>query len=186
MHRRYFPPCPVDGPIEPPVPFGHMASRGAVPMKCSECQHLFEGECTRYIEEVGHYLHLDHGPCGIDGPTDPVIYKDDFVTSKAEVPRKCTICVFLAVDRIHGFHCTKDSDKWGDFHRGLDWGAWEPDFVYLELPLPKVTTKELSLYARQNDKMSFIKEHRRINPGLSIEEAIADFARFREVLEKRG
>ena len=186
MHRNYFPRCPIDGPIEPPVPFGHMASRGAVPKKCSECQHLFEGECTRYIEDVGHYLHLDHGPCGIDGPTDPVLYEDEFVTSKAEVPRKCAKCVFLAVDRIYGFHCTKDADKWGDFHRGLDWGAWEPDCIYLELPLPKVTTKELSVFARRNDIMSFIKEHRRINPGLSIEEAKADFAHFRDVLEKRG
>jgi hypothetical protein len=163
-----------------------MASRGAVPKKCSECQHLFEGECTRYIEDVGHYLHLDHGPCGIDGPTDAVTYEDEFVTSKAEVPRKCAKCIFLAVDRIHGFHCTKDADKWGDFHRGLDWGAWEPDCIYLELPLPKVTTRDLSLFAKQNDMMAFIKEHRRINPGLSIEEAKADFAHFRKVLEKRG
>lgn len=186
MHRRYFPACPVDGPIEPPVPFGHMGSRGAVPKKCSDCQHLFEGECVRYSEDVGHYLHLDHGPCGIDGPTDPVTFQDEFVSSKVDVPRKCATCVFLAVNSIEGFHCTKDADKWGDFHRGLDWGAWKPDCVYLELPLPKVTTRNLSLFAKQNDLMAFIKEHRRINPGLSIEEAKADFAHFRSVLETYG
>ena len=123
MQSKYFPACPIDGPIEPPVPFSHAASRGAVPKKCSECEHLFEGECTRYIDEVGHYLHLDHGPCGIDGPTDPVPYEDEFIRAKVEIPRKCSTCVYLAVDRIPGFHCTKDSDKWGDFHRGLDWGA---------------------------------------------------------------
>jgi hypothetical protein len=93
-------------------------------------------------------LHLDHGPCGIDGPTDPVVYDDEFVTSKVEVPRKCAKCVFLAIDRVYGFHCTKDADKWGDFHRGLDWGAWEPDFIYVELPQPKVTTRDLSPFAR--------------------------------------
>lgn len=162
-----------------------MASRGAVPKKCSECQYLFEGECIRYFEEVGHYLHLDHRPCGIDGPTDPVVYEDQFVQSKVEIPRKCAKCVYLGVDRIYGFHCCKDADKWGDFHRGLDWGSWEPDCIYLQLPLPKVTTKELSLYARQDDVISFIKEYRRINPGFTIEEAKADFNHFREVIAKR-
>ena len=186
MHSRYFPPCPIDGPIEPPVPFGHMLSRGAVPKKCSECQHLFEGECLRYANEVGRYLHLDHGPCGINGPTDPVVYEDKFVTGKVEVPRKCANCVHLAVDRIHGFHCTKDAHKWGDLHRGLDWGAWEPDGVYIELPLPKVTTKKLSICARNNDLVEFVKEHRRVNPGLSVKEAQADFAHFRRVLEECG
>jgi len=186
MYRKYFPKCPVDGPIEPPVAFGHLASRGAVPKKCSNCQHLFEGECIRYIEEVGHYLHLDHGPCGIDGPTDPVTYEDTFITSKVEVPRKCAKCNFLAVDWIFGFHCTKDAGKWGEFHRSLDWGAWEPDCIYLTLPPPKITTKELSRSAQRNDKVAFIKEHRRINPGLSIEEANSDFAHFRRILEKRG
>lgn len=183
MHRYYFPPCHIDGPIEPPVPFGHMGLRGAVPKKCSNCVQLFEGECTRYIEDVGHYLHLDHGPCGIDGPTDPVVYENQYISSNVEIPRKCSRCVFLGVDAIRGFHCLKDADKWGDFPRGLDWGAWEPEFIYLELPLPKVTTRNLSIFAGQNDLMSFIKEHRRINPGLSIEEAKADFAHFRSVLE---
>lgn len=106
MHSRYFPPCPVDGPIDPPVAFGHMGSRGAVPAKCGQCRHLFEGECTRFIETVGHYLHLDHGPCGINGPTDPVTYEDEFIKAKVEVPRKCSRCRFLAVHQIFGFHCT--------------------------------------------------------------------------------
>ncbi len=185
MHHRYFPACPVDGPIEPPAPFGHMVSRGAVPKKCSECRHLFEGECVRYMDEVGHFLHLDHGPCGINGPTDPVIYEDELVRSKVEIPRKCATCVFLAIDRIFGLHRTKDADKWGDLHRGLDWDAWEPDCIYLELPSPKVTTKHLSQFANQNDLIAFLKEYRRINPGVSIEEAKADFSHFRTVLENR-
>ena len=158
MHSKYFPPCPIDGPIDPPVPFAHMASRGAVPNKCSKCEHLFEGECTRYMEEVGRYMHLDHGPCGVNGPTDPVVYEDSFVKSKVEIPRKCAGCVHLGIDRIYGLHCTKDSEKWGDLHRGLDWGTWQPNFIYLELPPPKVTTKKLSIFAYDNDKLAFIKD----------------------------
>lgn len=130
MYHKYFPPCPVDGPIEPPVPFAHMFSIGAVPQKCSTCDCLFEGECTRYIR----YLHLDHGPCGIDGPTDPVIFENEFITPKVEVPRKCAecvhlSCVHLSVPSLSRLCCTKDSDKWGDFHRGLDWGSWRPDRI---------------------------------------------------------
>jgi hypothetical protein len=184
MHKYYFPTCKVDGPIDPPVSFGHLGSRGAVPFKCSKCKYLFEGGCTRYIEEVGRYLHLDHGPCSKTGPTDPVLYEDIFIVSKVEIPRKCSKCVFLKVESIYGFYCSQDKEKWGDFHRGLDWGAWEPNSIYLELPLPKVTTKELSVFAKDNDEISFIKEYRRINPGLTLSEAKNDFARFREILEK--
>lgn len=186
MYSQYFPRCPVNGPIDPPVAFGHMGSRGAVPAKCGQCCHLFEGECTRYINEVGHYLHLDHGPCGINGPTDPVTYEDEFIKGKADVPRKCSKCNFLAIHPIFGFHCTKDSDKWGDFHRGLDWGDWNPDFVTLHLPPPKVTTKELSQFAFGDDLLAFVKEYGRINPGLSVDDAKSDFRHFRNIIENRA
>jgi hypothetical protein len=42
------------------------------------------------------------------------------------------------------------------------------------------------LFAQRNDMLPFIKEHRRINRGLSIEEAQKDFAHFRAILAKRG
>ncbi|MFO0812520.1 MAG: hypothetical protein U0796_04845 [Gemmatales bacterium] len=115
-----------------------------------------------------------------------MIYEDEFIKGKVEVPRKCSRCSFLAVDPIFGFHCTKDAEKWGDFHRGLDWGTWQPDFIYLQLPLPKVTTKALSQFAFVNDLLAFVKEHRRINPGLSHEDAKADFQHFRTIIERRG
>lgn len=185
MHQDYFPPCPVEGLIDPPVPFGHLGLHGAVPQKCAHCKYLFEGSCARYFEEVEHFLHLDHGSCGINGPTDPVLYENEYISSKVEIPRKCARCVFLHIDNIHGFYCHKDKDIWGDFPRGLDWGAWEPDHIYLQLPLPKVTTKALSRFAYENDIVAFIKEHRRINPGLSLQEAKADFAHFCEIFEKR-
>ena len=183
MHRFYFPPCPVDGPIDPPVSYGHLATHGSVPTKCSTCVSLFEGSCCRHMAEVGHYLHLDHGPCGVAGPTDPIVYEDEFIAGKVEVPRKCATCVCLNYDRIYGFFCSKDGDKWGGFHRSLDWGAWAPDFIYLELPLPKITTKALSRFAQENDLLAFLKEHRRINLGVSLAEAREDFAHFRAIID---
>ena len=161
-----------------------MCSNGAIPKKCSSCKHLFEGECTRNIDDVGAYLHLDHGPCGVEGPTDPVVFENEFIQSKVEVPRKCSKCPFLAVAPIYGFHCTKDADKWGDFHRSLDWGAWRPDRIYIQLQRPKVTTKALSEYAFTQDQVAFIREYRRINPGLSLKEAKSDYAHFRTVIEQ--
>lgn len=179
MHKHYFPRCPVDGPIEPTVPYGHLVSRGAVPAKCAACANLFEGGCTRAIMLVGGYLHLDHGPCGINGPTDPVIYEDEFITAKVEVPRKCRRCRFLGVEAILGFVCRKDADVWGDLRRGLDWGHWEPDVVYLQLPLPKLTTRLLSEAVYADDLLGFVREHRRVNPGLSLREAREDFESLR-------
>ena len=177
MYQRYFPKCTVNEPIEPPVAFAHFFE-GAIPKKCSECNNLFEGECLRAVDKTG-YLHLDYGDCGISGPTDPVIFENRFITSKVYVPRKCSKCVFLKVDSISGFICTKDKEIWGAFARGLDWGSWSPDHIYLQLEPPKVTTRLLSELAFKNDKISFIKEYRRVNPELSMQEAVDDFKIFR-------
>jgi hypothetical protein len=68
--------------------------------------------------------------------------------------------------------------------RGLDWGAWEPDSIYLELPFPKITTRDLSVHAKSGDLIKFIKEYRRVNPGLSIEEAKSDYRHFRDILAR--
>jgi hypothetical protein len=91
--------------------------------------------------------------------------------------------MYLDFDRVRGFCCRKDSKKWGAFERGLDWGTWEPDNIYLELPPPKVTTKNLSVHAKSGDLIMFIKEYRRVNPGTSMEEAKSDYRRFRSILE---
>ena len=152
-----------------------MLSRGAVPKKCSECEHLFEGECLRGGEQAGRYFHLDYGPCGIPGKTDPVHYENGHIKAKVTVPRKCDFCHYLRYDFIHGFYCNKDSDKWGDFHRGLDWGTWQPDVVYFDLPLPKATTQKMCEMATSDDLVGFIAEYRRVNPGLSIQEAKEDY-----------
>lgn len=184
MHRRYFPACPIDGPIEPAVPFRHMACDGSVPFKCSTCECLFEGECLRFYHECHRYMHLDYGPCGVEGATDPVACIDVGSRVNAEVPRKCSTCEYLVFDSISEFSCSKDAHIWGDRYRGLDWGDWKPDFIELSLPLPKISTRELSMAAVNDDLMAFVKEHRRINPGCSIQEAREDFVQFREVLER--
>jgi hypothetical protein len=163
MHKSYFPRCKVPGAIVPPTPFSHLGCIGAVPNKCGSCDQLFEGGCRRGMTEFGmtDYLHVDHGECAVNGPTDPVFYSSQYITSKVTVPRKCTTCRWLENDKINGFYCAKDQEIWGDFHRGLDWGAWRPDRIYIELPQPKITTPALSDCAHQNDVVAFIKEHRR-------------------------
>ncbi|WP_339940523.1 hypothetical protein [Undibacterium luofuense] len=183
MHKYYFPVCTVEGDIEPSVSFIHMGLTGAVPNKCSSCKNLFEGGCTRYSELTNRYLHLDYGPCIINGPTDPVFYEDKFLKAKVEVPRKCSMCSHLKIGPRYGFYCSLDQEKWGAFNRGLDWGTWEPESVYLQLPLPKVTTKALSDFVRKNEIIKFISEYRRVNPGLSISEAKNDFSRLQNMLK---
>ncbi|WP_367874374.1 hypothetical protein [Luteolibacter sp. Populi] len=182
MHRFYFPACPVDGPIDPPAPFGHFGSRGCIPNKCKTCACSFEGGCTRSFAELNRYMHLDFGPCGIHGPTDPVHYEDSFIVSKVEIPRKCAKCPFLFNDAIRGFECRKDEEKWGDCRRGLDWGAWRPVRIYVELPHPKVSTKSLVEALNAGDLVGFLKEYRRSNPGVPYSEAKEDFARLRALI----
>ena len=116
---RSFPRCEVRGAFDP-VEFGHMVSVGAVPKKCSECRHLFEGECTR---NGPTYMALDHGPCPVTGPTTPTR-----VSAPREdlLPAKCVECEHLAFDRLWGFHCIADRQIWRDFPRSLDWGDERP------------------------------------------------------------
>lgn len=182
MHKFYFPACPVDGPIDPPVPFGHMATVGAIPNKCGTCDMSFEGECLRHLDELQRYMHLDYGPCGIPGPTDPVVYEDNFVRSKVEIPRKCAGCGFLFNDSTYGFTCKKNAEKWGGFYRGLDWGSWRPDRLYFNLPYPKKTTQVLTDAAHEDKLAAFVIEYRKINSGTSIQEARADFDRLRKLI----
>ena len=142
MLKHYFPICKNDGPIYPVDEFKHMGLITVIPKKCSECMYLFEGECTRNIDEVGRYLYLDHGPCGIYGPTDPLTHVSSSTIFKIEIPRKCAKCDYLegffnVQGIVDGFSCGKDKDIWLGFNRNLDWGSWEPDWIYIDLPHPK-------------------------------------------------
>jgi len=137
------------------------------------------------MNEMQRYLHLDFGPCGIDGPTNPVVFEDKFMVAKVEIPEKCSRCTFLVHNSIHGFTCRKDQDKWGGIYRGLDWGAWAPDRIYPQLPYPRSTSKSLVDAAYDEDLTSFVAEHRRINPGLSMTEAQEDYEYFQTLIAER-
>jgi hypothetical protein len=180
MYQYYFPTCSVEGSIDPVVPFKHFHLSGAVPNKCGSCHHLFEGECLRAIDELQRYLKLDYGFCGIYGSTEPVYYENQFVISKFEIPSKCASCVFF---NPSNFNCGKDPQKWGEFLRGLDWGYWQPESVYIALPFPKKTTKVLINCLKNNNLVGFIKEYRSINPG-SILEAKDDFYYLKNISEE--
>ncbi|ACL06948.1 hypothetical protein Dalk_5278 [Desulfatibacillum aliphaticivorans] len=182
MHKSYFPSCGVAGPIAPAVRINHLGLIGCIPNKCAGCSHMFEGSCTRGLDAVGRYLHLDHGPCGVPGPTDPVLYESRYIAAKAAIPRKCAACSFLEFEMVQGFICSKDKDIWGDFPRSLDWGAWSPDSLYFDLGPSKNATKQLSVCVQNNNLAGFIEEYRRVNPGLSLYEAKADLATLREIL----
>ncbi|MCP4146132.1 MAG: hypothetical protein GY757_00140 [bacterium] len=160
-----------------------MLTRGFIPNKCGCCEHLFEGECLRGADVVGRFLHLDFGPCGIPGNTEPVELEDKDTFSKVAIPEKCKACDHLLYAQIYGFTCKKDSSKWGGIYRGLDWGNWHPRVVYFKLPLPKMTTTEMCRCVSEDNLLPFIKEYRRVNPGSSIEEAKKDYALMREKIE---
>ncbi|ULH14389.1 hypothetical protein MF271_10080 [Deinococcus sp. KNUC1210] len=173
MYIDAFPACTVEGPIYPAVPFDYIA--GSIPQKCSQCSMQFEGSCRRGMSLLGRFLSLDYGPCRLSGSTHPAFFEDTFIASKVEVPKKCTTCKLLRYDGIYGFRCAEDADVWGQSLKALDWGAWEPDALYVELVAPKITTKLLVKAAKDHDLVAFVKEYRRINPNVSIVEAKEDF-----------
>jgi hypothetical protein len=146
---------------------------------------LFEGGCARALETQPEYLHLDHGPCGIAGPTDPVAYQNRYFSAKVNIPRKCASCSYLVIDRYRGFDCGKDRSIWGEWMRGLDWGTWRPDRVYLALPPSKLTTSAMVDAVYDDDLVAFVRESRRVNPDVSIAETKRDFADLRQRIARR-
>jgi hypothetical protein len=166
MHRQAFPSCTVPGPLDP-VPYAHLASRGAIPRKCSQCEHSFEGSCLRAADSLHRYLNLDHGFCGIAGDTEPVRVERSGVPVDLEAPRKCSTCMYLRPDSIRGVVCTKDGEVWGDFSRSLDWGIYAPDVV-----VPSVAGLQITLLfarlAAGGDDASALQEFRKANPNASI------------------
>lgn len=165
------------------MPFQHLGSGGFVPRKCHDCQMFFEGECNRNADLNMGWAHLDYGPCGIPGPTDPVIYQDDLVIAKVPVPRKCSTCRFISLDPIRGFHCTKDRDKWGDMDRGLDWGDWQPAIPPIGLPFPQQTNDRMRELALLGDMVQFVIEYRKVNPA-SIAAAKQAYLELKAALEE--
>jgi len=175
MYRTSFPPCLVEGPVDP-VPYGHLGLQGAVPRKCVTCSHLFEGSCTRAVDQVQDYSNLDHGPCRVDGPTDPVAYEDAFIRSKVAVPRKCATCVFLAHHPIRGFVCRQDEDRWGDLPRSLDWGAWVPERPVVGLSTGRHVSDALVDAVLDRHEAAAVRAFLDTNRGSTIKEARCAYA----------
>lgn len=169
MYRTVFPHCTVVGSVQP-VPYNHFI-KGAIPMKCQDCQHLFEGGCTRAMDQVQHYLSLDHGSCPVKGSTKPVLVETKYYKSKVYVPEKCRTCSDLHFDKVHGFVCNLDRTLWGAFPRTLDWGSWSPEHPNLGLQSGRSVSQEvLSAISAQNEVQA-IKAFRRSHPDATIKEA---------------
>ena len=76
-------------------------------------------------------------------------------SAKVTIPRKCAGCSHLVIDRQRGFDCEKDRSIWGDWMRGLDWGTWRPERIYLALRGSKVTTRAMADAVYDDDLVEF-------------------------------
>ena len=177
MYNNAFPKCEVQGSFVP-IEFDHGALEGAIPEKCASCKESFEGSCLRAITLMDDYLSLDHGPCEIAGDTTPTKI-DSNNNAPIYVPKKCSQCDFLKQSDIDGYYCSSEREKWGDFHRSLDWGNWEPDHPVVGIRRinnnidegPATITKELIALILENKTTKALKLYRSINAIDTIKEA---------------
>lgn len=181
MYRRAFPRCTVGGSLAP-VAFNHLGQEGAIPAKCSGCGHHFEGECRRALDAAHGFLALDHGPCPVAGPTQPVLVETAFYASKVFVPQKCRDCRHLELDHVRGFVCTHDADRWGDFPRELDWGSWSPAHPMLGLRSGRSAPVDFVAAVHRDAEADAIRAFRQAHPTASFQEAQAAFAELRDEL----
>jgi hypothetical protein len=175
MYRNVFPRCTVIGSVDP-VPFGHFGFTGAIPSKCNTCIHLLEGDCTRAIEQVRKYLSLDHGPCPVKGPTDPVLVENEDYKSKVYIPSKCQSCTYLKLDGVRDFVCNFEHELWGAFPRTLDWGCWSPEHPNLGLESQRSLTLEVIEAVVARNEASAIKAFRSSHPDATFKEAREAYA----------
>jgi len=81
IYPKFYPECTFRGPVDP-LPFGHLGFTVSVPRKCIVCEFLFEGECTRAMEQLKVCLPLDFRPCSFTVETIPVF---SFKTESTEM-----------------------------------------------------------------------------------------------------
>ncbi|MER2565379.1 MAG: hypothetical protein ABTQ32_31935 [Myxococcaceae bacterium] len=182
MDRRAFPACEVIGPVDP-VPYTHMLS-GAIPRKCSGCRFLFEGECTRAMDQVHGYLALDHGPCPVIGDTTPTLVVTKQLRSTVSIPAKCRSCEHLEVSLQRGFTCGFEREKWGFFRRGLDWGSWSPELPNVGLESGRPVSLAVLRAAASGNEAETIKAFRADFPDATFSEARQAFAALVEQLKQ--
>jgi len=179
VYHEVFPRCDVVGSLEP-EPYGHLGLEGSVPRKCSSCTHIFEGSCLRAIKQLHKYLSLDHGPCPVCGPTNPVLVETATYKSKVFVPAKCERCRFLDLDSTSGFVCDLERKKWGAFPRTLDWGAWSPDHPIVGLKSGRSVTREVIEAVKNRKEAEAVKAFRLSHPGSTFLEARKAYAELIE------
>ncbi|MFZ6760373.1 hypothetical protein ACO0K9_24480 [Undibacterium sp. Ji50W] len=184
MYRKSFPACTVKGSLAP-VPYGHMVLHGAVPEKCTSCKHLFEGSCTRALDDVEDYQSLDYGPCTVNGPCTPVPMPD---TSNRIlfVPEKCQACTNLTRDTIRGYICNENISTWRSFPRSLDWGEWHPIHLPMGIQQKIIATDEVLNEIAAKRKAQAVVLLKSLYVGLSTAAAIQCVDIFAERLNSRG
>lgn len=183
MFRRAFPRCGVSGSVEP-SPYNHLGLKGSIPVKCSTCALQLEGECTRAMDQTHGFLELDHGPCPITGDTHPVTVVTQWFESKVSVPAKCSTCRHLEVSRSRGFTCGFESERWGFFRRGLDWGSWSPELPNVGLSSRRRVSQEVLRAAVDGNEAEMVRAFRAEFPEASVSEARQAFAELRAQVEK--
>ncbi len=184
MYRTVLPRCTIFGSVEP-VPYCHFLS-GAVPNKCQHCKYLFEGSCRRAVDQVQNYLSLDHGPCPINGKTNPILVETQYYKSKVFVPEKCCSCKHLELDRIRGFVCNFERERWGHFPRTLDWGAWTPEQPNIGLESGRSVSLEVLQAVAAKNEVHAIKAFRTSHPEVTLREARDAYSELLAQLEKYG
>jgi hypothetical protein len=182
MYRTVLPRCTVVGSVEP-VPYSHFMN-GAVPSKCRTCAHLFEGGCRRALEQVGKYLALDHGPCPVRGPTNPVVVETEHYTSKVLVPAKCERCRYLELEKVRGFVCNFERERWGAFPRTLDWGAWSPEHPNIGLKSGRSVSQEVLRAVAARREVEAIKAFRAAHRDVTHKEAREAYAELLEQVSR--
>jgi len=196
MYRKSFPKCKVEGDTTPLFEGLKTDLWYAVPKKCSTCEYLMEGSCTRNIEQMAGYLHLDAGSCGINGNTKPIAIDEIPKGNPIFVPEKCVNCEFMSRTDYNEYACKKDADLWGSHYRTFDWGDWQPDYPvvgirrlanlvedYLGDKSEAVITREIILLIQNKKHTAAMKLYKDLNKCETIREALDAIELIREKLK---
>ncbi len=99
------------------------------------------------------------------------------------MPAKCERCAKLELNRIHGFVCNLDRERWGAFPRTLDWGSWSPEHPNLGLKTGRSVSHEVISAVANGSEVQAIKAFRSSHPDATFREARDAYA---ELLAQLG
>lgn len=190
MYRNSFPKCTIKGE-RTPTPFDHGPFKGMIPVKCSNCTFLLEGECMRAIEASEDYLRLDYPSCSVQGSSTPILFKKEGDENEHWIPQKCNDCRFLNPQELT---CKENKEVWGHYERDLDWGNWEPDYPLIGLRRiktegsgttdlgPAIITKQVIELITLKKDTAALKLYRTLNKIEFIKEAKLDIEKIKTKL----